>query len=116
MGSRLLERPGSKMLSSPHTGIESQEKQKVALSGINDCPWYSNNHEPALMLLSDSIAGTLFTIHEADQIDSNCDKASRSRLERRRAPRDSLTLALIPARCSSRSLFSPPGGNDVASR
>jgi hypothetical protein len=39
-----------------------------------------------LMLLSDSIAGTLFTIHEADQIDPNCNKASASRLQRRAVP------------------------------
>jgi hypothetical protein len=59
--------------------------QGNALSEICDCHVYRRDHDGTLMLLSDSIAGTLFTIHEADQIGANYHKRSTSRLQRRAA-------------------------------
>jgi hypothetical protein len=44
------------------------------------------DYDAIVLLPSDSIAGTLLTIHEADRIDANCDKPSTSRLQTTRPP------------------------------
>jgi hypothetical protein len=46
--------------------------------GISDCRVYRKDHDVTLMLLSDSITGILFAIHEADRIGTNCHKLSIS--------------------------------------
>jgi hypothetical protein len=70
-----------------------------ALSGIRDCRVALKGPRRYLVLLSDSITDTLFTIHEADQIGANCQKLSISRLLRlaasyiHAAPREHGSLA-----------------------
>ena len=60
------------------------------------------DYDTTLMLLSDSITGTLFTIHVADQVTANAHK-----LFHRASPATrSLLYSLIPARCSTMSLLS----------
>jgi len=51
-----------------------------ARSEICDCQVYRKDHDVTLMLLSDSITGTLFKIYQADQIASG---RSASQIERR---------------------------------
>ena len=46
---------------------------------------FRKDYDTTLMLLSDSITGTLFRIHVADQVAANAHKLSIARLQRRAA-------------------------------
>jgi hypothetical protein len=53
---------------------------------MSDCHEYTKGYDVTLTLLSDSITGNLFTIHEVHQIGANRHIPSISRLQRRATP------------------------------
>ena len=66
--------------------LADQLLRTKALSDISDYHEYRKDHDVTLMLLSDSIMGNLFTIHEVHPIGANRHMPSISRLQRRATP------------------------------
>ena len=82
-----------------------------ALSDISDRQVYSKDHDVALMLLSDSVTGTLL-IREADEIGANCYKPPSLRLQRRPDP----CIYCLPRGAALCHCSLPRNGENVAER
>jgi hypothetical protein len=70
-----------------HAEVSTSTYDLTATHSVRSVPAvYRKAHHVTLILPSDSIRGTLFTIHEADQVAAYCNMPSISRFQRRADP------------------------------